>query len=57
MALRSSAWGKGALLRLDAQLGTDHASRFTTSDGPWERWVDALEQLRAIRVWVCCTIG
>ncbi|MGQ4363685.1 DUF6000 family protein [Streptomyces sp. SAS_272] len=35
--------------RLDAQLATDHASRFTTSDGPWERWVDALEQLRAIR--------
>ncbi|MFC7308377.1 DUF6000 family protein [Streptomyces monticola] len=36
----------GALLRLDAQLGTEHAARFTPPDGPWERWVNALPHLR-----------
>ncbi|MFI8447757.1 DUF6000 family protein [Streptomyces erythrochromogenes] len=29
----------GALLRLDAHLGTHHADRFTESDGPWDEWV------------------
>ncbi|WP_326813801.1 DUF6000 family protein [Streptomyces sp. NBC_01763] len=36
----------GALLHLDAQLGTEHAARFTAPDGPWERWVNALPHLR-----------
>ncbi|CAM5231027.1 DUF6000 family protein [Streptomyces tanashiensis] len=32
----------GALLRLDAHLGTHHADRFTQPDGLWEQWVNAL---------------
>ncbi|WP_326779258.1 DUF6000 family protein [Streptomyces sp. NBC_01445] len=36
----------GALLRLDDQLGTEYATRFTAPDGPWERWVNALPHLR-----------
>ncbi|TCC39179.1 hypothetical protein E0H75_40070 [Kribbella capetownensis] len=26
------------LMYLDQQLGTDHAQRFLTDDGPWKRW-------------------
>ncbi|MEU8708462.1 DUF6000 family protein [Streptomyces sp. NPDC048565] len=36
----------GALLRLDARLGTDHADRFTQPDGLWDRWVQALAHLQ-----------
>ncbi|MGW4230538.1 DUF6000 family protein [Streptomyces sp. NPDC004980] len=36
----------GALLRLDAHLGTNHADRFTESDGLWNQWVNALGHLR-----------
>ncbi|MFC5957080.1 MULTISPECIES: DUF6000 family protein [Streptomyces] len=36
----------GALLRLDAYLGTRHADRFTQPDGLWSQWVDALVHLR-----------
>ncbi|MGW0543634.1 DUF6000 family protein [Streptomyces griseoincarnatus] len=36
----------GALLRLDTQLGTHHADRFTQPDGPWDQWVNALAHLR-----------
>ncbi|MFJ9819559.1 DUF6000 family protein [Streptomyces sp. NPDC101151] len=36
----------GALLRLDARLGTDHATRFTRPDGHWDQWVSALVHLR-----------
>ncbi|MET8824314.1 DUF6000 family protein [Streptomyces sp. NPDC004610] len=36
----------GALMRLDSQLGTSHAERFVSPDGPWERWVDALPHTR-----------
>ncbi|MFJ3864086.1 DUF6000 family protein [Streptomyces nigra] len=36
----------GALLRLDARLGTHHADRFTRPDGLWDKWVDALPHLR-----------
>ncbi|MGW6459136.1 DUF6000 family protein [Streptomyces sp. NPDC055078] len=28
----------GALLHLDTAQGTDHAARFLTPDGPWQRW-------------------
>ncbi|WP_405195597.1 DUF6000 family protein [Streptomyces anulatus] len=35
----------GTLLRLDAQLGTHHADRFTQPDGLWEQWVNALVHL------------
>ncbi|MEV7087289.1 DUF6000 family protein [Streptomyces sp. NPDC093085] len=35
----------GALLRLDAQLGTHHATRFTQPDGLWDQWVNALPHL------------
>ncbi|MET9348804.1 DUF6000 family protein [Streptomyces termitum] len=35
----------GALLRLDAHLGTHHADRFTEPDGPWDQWVNALPHL------------
>ncbi|WP_328458727.1 DUF6000 family protein [Streptomyces sp. NBC_00386] len=38
--------GLGALLRLDARLGTHHADRFTRPDGLWGQWVDALAHLR-----------
>ncbi|MFE0648779.1 DUF6000 family protein [Streptomyces sp. NPDC059534] len=31
----------GALLRLDAGLGTAYADRFTGPDGPWDGWVRA----------------
>ncbi|WP_221888892.1 DUF6000 family protein [Streptomyces sp. WAC08241] len=30
--------GRGALLRLDAHLGTHHANRFTEPDGLWDEW-------------------
>ncbi|MFJ6075137.1 DUF6000 family protein [Streptomyces sp. NPDC093065] len=30
----------GALLRLDAKLGADHAARFLTPGGLWQQWVD-----------------
>ncbi|MGW3655844.1 DUF6000 family protein [Streptomyces sp. NPDC005151] len=36
----------GALLRLDAQLGTHHADRFTEPDGLWDQWVQALAHLQ-----------
>ncbi|WP_418958894.1 DUF6000 family protein [Streptomyces tritici] len=36
----------GALLRLDARLGTHHADRFTQPGGLWDEWVDALPHLR-----------
>ncbi|WP_329099262.1 DUF6000 family protein [Streptomyces sp. NBC_01439] len=36
----------GALLRLDAHLGTNHADRFTQPDGLWDQWVNALAHLR-----------
>ncbi|MEU6801317.1 DUF6000 family protein [Streptomyces neyagawaensis] len=36
----------GALLHLDARLGTHHARRFTQPDGPWDQWVHALVHLR-----------
>ncbi|MFD3555724.1 DUF6000 family protein [Streptomyces goshikiensis] len=35
----------GALLRLDAHLGTHHADHFTEPDGPWTQWVNALPHL------------
>ncbi|GAA3829708.1 DUF6000 family protein [Streptomyces phyllanthi] len=30
----------GALLMLDAKLGTDHAARFLAPDGLWQQWID-----------------
>jgi len=36
----------GAPLRLDSQLHTDYASRFTVADGLWNHWVQALVHLR-----------
>ncbi|WP_326790147.1 DUF6000 family protein [Streptomyces sp. NBC_00151] len=36
----------GALLRLDAHLGTHHAARFTEPDALWDQWVAALVHLR-----------
>ncbi|MFJ8883413.1 DUF6000 family protein [Streptomyces sp. NPDC102402] len=36
----------GALLRLDAHLGTHHADRFAEPDGLWDRWVQALAHLQ-----------
>jgi hypothetical protein len=33
-------WAMGALLHMDTVLGTDHAARFITTDGPWQRWID-----------------
>lgn len=30
----------GALLHLDAELRTDHAARFLTTDGLWHQWID-----------------
>lgn len=36
----------GALLRLDAHLGTHHADRFTQPAGLWDQWVNALVHLR-----------
>jgi hypothetical protein len=41
----------GALLRLDAHLGTHHADRFTRPDGLWDQWVDALAHLRGDPHW------
>ncbi|PWI12037.1 hypothetical protein DIZ27_03640 [Streptomyces sp. NWU339] len=32
----------GALLRLDAHLGTHHADHFIQPEGLWDRWVQAL---------------
>ncbi|WP_217141238.1 DUF6000 family protein [Streptomyces sp. AC627_RSS907] len=36
----------GALLHLDAQLGTHHADRFTEPDGLWDPWVQSLPHLQ-----------
>ncbi|MGW1501686.1 DUF6000 family protein [Streptomyces mirabilis] len=36
----------GALLHLDARLGTHRAARFTQPDGLWGHWVNALAHLR-----------
>ncbi|MFD4128827.1 DUF6000 family protein [Streptomyces globisporus] len=36
----------GALLRLDAHLGTHQAAPFTQPDGLWDQWVNALPHLR-----------
>jgi hypothetical protein len=42
----------GALMRLDARLGTSHAQQFLAPDGLWERWVDALPHTRGTsRAW------
>lgn len=30
----------GALLHLDARLGTDRADRFLAKGGPWQQWID-----------------
>ncbi|NED36382.1 DUF6000 family protein [Streptomyces sp. SID8499] len=35
----------GALLRLDAHLGTRHADRFTEPDGLWDEWVKGVGRL------------
>ncbi|MFI8087249.1 DUF6000 family protein [Streptomyces sp. NPDC086080] len=35
----------GALLRLDALLGTRHADRFTEPDGLWDEWVKGVGRL------------
>ncbi|MFE5966389.1 DUF6000 family protein [Streptomyces sp. NPDC056463] len=35
----------GALLRLDAHLGSHHADRFTEPDGPWDHWVKGVDHL------------
>ncbi|MET9432596.1 DUF6000 family protein [Streptomyces sp. NPDC006551] len=35
----------GALLRLDALLGTHHADRFTEPDGLWDEWVKGVGRL------------
>jgi hypothetical protein len=32
----------GALLHIDARLGTAHAARFTVPGGPWDRWAATL---------------
>lgn len=34
-------WAMGALLHLDARLGTDHANRFLGQGGAWQRWTGA----------------
>ncbi|WP_243762385.1 DUF6000 family protein [Streptomyces sp. enrichment culture] len=36
----------GALLHLDARLGTGRAARFTQPGGLWGQWVNALTHLR-----------
>ncbi|WP_178880099.1 DUF6000 family protein [Streptomyces acidiscabies] len=36
----------GALLHLDALLGTHHAHRFTQTGGLWDEWVNALPHLQ-----------
>lgn len=36
----------GAILRLDAHLGTHHADRFTQPGGLWDQWVNALNHAR-----------
>ncbi|MGW2656259.1 DUF6000 family protein [Streptomyces sp. NPDC001478] len=35
----------GALLRLDAHLGTHHADRFTEPDGLWDEWAEGVGRL------------
>ncbi|MEU9398424.1 DUF6000 family protein [Streptomyces sp. NPDC048242] len=35
----------GALLHLDARLGTHHADRFTKPDGSWDHWVEGVVRL------------
>lgn len=46
----------GAILRLDARLGTRHADRFTRPGGLWGRWVDALPLLRGNPGWAPATL-
>ncbi|WP_306329228.1 DUF6000 family protein [Streptomyces venezuelae] len=41
----------GALLRVDAGLGTSYAERFTAPGGPWDKWIGAQSHLHADPYW------
>ena len=42
-------WALGALLRIDAALGTDHAARSLTDGGLWQQWCGTEEALAELR--------
>jgi hypothetical protein len=42
----------GALLHIDAALGTDHAARFLTDGGRWQQWRSTEEAPAELRTWI-----
>lgn len=42
-------WALGALLHIDAALGTDHTARFLTEGGLWQQWCSTEEALAELR--------
>lgn len=52
-------WALGALLHVDAVLGTDQAARFLTDGGLWQRWRRTEETPGELRAWIdqLCSIA
>ena len=45
-------WALGALLHIDAVLGTDRAGRFLTEDGLWQQWRATEQTTAELRGWM-----
>jgi Family of unknown function (DUF6000) len=52
-------WALGALLHIDAALGTDHAAPFLTDGGLWQQWRTTEESPAELRAWIeqLCTVA
>ena len=52
-------WAMGALLHIDAALGTSHTARFLTDGGLWQQWRRDEETPAELRAWIdqLCSIA
>jgi hypothetical protein len=52
-------WALGALLHIDAALGTGQAAPFLTAGGLWQQWRTTEESPGELRVWIeqLCTVA
>lgn len=52
-------WALGALLHIDAVLGTDQTARFLTDGGLWQQWCQDDETPAELRAWIgqLCSIA
>jgi hypothetical protein len=52
-------WALGALLHIDAVLGTDQTARFLTDGGLWQQWRGTEETPAELRAWIdqLCSIA